>query len=586
MNLRRTLWIVASGLILLGIFLPRGWYAPIPSPEPLPAPPFDGFVLLQAAFILEGLVLLLWGVRRKAYTPLTVEERLPFISPSEPNTGDLAKATALRILTLVTVIGLILRLIRLDSGLWIDEITPLLRYGDASLLQVVVTYVSSNNHLLTTLLVKIAVSALGSHNWVVRLPSVLFGIATIPILYWTARQAFSRRVSLGAAFLLAVSYQHVFFSQNARGYASYVLFSILASGFLVRALREDRLRDWGSYVLAMSFSFSSILISSYVFMGQVLAGGIALLALWRSGKSLWPLFKRLLVVFSLTGLLGLHLYASVLPQIYVYMKAVYMDPSAGFTFLSLEFLSEVTRGLFSGMGVLALAAAPIGLLVLALGFVSFLRKNWVLALALLLPCVIQIGFVVSRNLVASPRFFILMLPLAFLILAEGLFLMASKAVVVFRRNQKLVAPLFVTLLLLGGIALSIQLRNYYRVPKQAYLKSLEYIESIRQPDEIVVAIHLIKAGYLYYEPQVGLKEGEDIFHVRSVDALENVLALHEGQGTIMATTFPRALRMTLPDLDARIKGDWHVIQAFPATIGDGQIMVWRQKRERSVPIGN
>ncbi len=69
---------------------------------------------------------------------------------------------------------------------------------------------------------KLCVAIFGAQEWAIRLPSVIFGTATIPAIYWVSRQALSRRASLCVALLLAVSYHHIFFSQNARGYTAYV----------------------------------------------------------------------------------------------------------------------------------------------------------------------------------------------------------------------------------------------------------------------------------------------------------------------------------------------------------------------------
>jgi hypothetical protein len=63
-----------------------------------------------------------------------------------------------------------------------------------------------------------------------------------------------------------------------------------------------------------------------------------------------------------------------------------------------------------------------------------------------------------------------------------------------------------------------------------------------------------------------------------VEALDAILAAHPNRPVWLVTTFPRALRMAVPDLDARIKRDWEVDQTFKGTIGDGDIFVWKEQR--------
>ena len=122
-----------------------------------------------------------------------------------------------------------------------------------------------------------------------------------------------------------------------------------------------------------------------------------------------------------------------------------------------------------------------------------------------------------------------------------------------------------------------QLRYYYSVPKQAYRESLEFIEANRDPDEIVIAIHLIETGFRYYSQSYVIEEGTDYFYLRSLDALDEVLSNNEGKRAILVTTFPRALHIALPDLNARISRDWQVVQTFPGSVGDGTISIWEPR---------
>ncbi len=318
-------------LVLVGIFLPQSWFNPLPQREILPPPPISGLWLLQGALVLQGVALIYIGWRRWQFRQIDPEYRLilPAVTDSEPGSSRLYAW----LLMGVTLLALILRLISVNSDLWLDEITPILDYRTASAWQVWISYISSNNHLLNTLLVKLCTAFFGEQSWAIRLPAVMFGVATIPILYWFARQALSRRASLSAALLLAVSYHHIFYSQDARAYTAYVFFSLLSSLLLVKGLQEDRAEVWAFYILATILNFASILISSFVFAAQVVVGLLALVVIKRRGVSPLPMFKRLMIVFVITGFLAFQLYAAVVPQMYVFMRSIYADPSAGFAAL-------------------------------------------------------------------------------------------------------------------------------------------------------------------------------------------------------------------------------------------------------------
>jgi hypothetical protein len=563
-------------LIGFGVWIPQTWYDPLPQYEELPPPPLSGFLLLRLSLALEGIVLLWAGVGRWTLATLPEAERLTVpgatIEPSEH------QGRHLWLLAAVTLLGLVLRVIALDSDLWLDEISPILAYQHVSAWQVLISYISSNNHLLNTLLVKLCVGVFGEHAWAIRLPAVVFGTATVPALYWVARQVMSGRASLCAALLLAVSYHHVFFSQDARGYTAYLFFALVSSALLVKGLREDRAWVWIAYVLSTVLNFASILISGFVFAAHLLVAALAVRQIRRQGRPALPLFKRLLGVFGVTALLGFQLYAAVLPQIYVYTRTIYADPAAGFALFARGFLLEIARGLSVGFATGLLFGAIPFLLIAAMGYGALFRRNWALMTALTAPGVLQVLFVAAGGLVVSPRFFLLALPLAALVAVRGIDHLGALAARRLKRESGLASRVSagsVTALTLSSLA---SLPGYYTVPKQAYRSSLEYVEAARRPDGFVMVIHLAEGGYRYYGRRAGIQEGRDYFYVRSVTAFETLLARNRGRRSWLVLTFPRALRLSLPDLDTRIREGWVVAQVFPGTIGDGDITVWRQRQ--------
>lgn len=576
MTARTRYWVLGVLLLLLGVFLPREWYDSLPWHAELPPPPFKGVTLLQICFILEGLVLIWFSRKRWLFTRVSDAERLPIAASFQEREAD-RNRTYFWLLIGTTGLALFLRLWRLSSDLWLDEITPLLDYGPLSVLQVIGSYLSSNNHLLNTLLTKLTVGLFGEQEWAVRLPAALFGAATIPAIYWVARRALSRRVSLGITLLLAVSYHHIFFSQNARGYSAYLFFSLLATGLFVKGLQEDRAGIWALYILTMFLNFASLLISVFVFASHILVGGVWWFLVTRRGVSPRLLFKRLLAVFAVTGFLGFQLYALIVPQAYVVMKTTYKNPSAGFSPFTAEFLQELTRGISAGFGAGAVLGVLLFLLIAGVGFLILFQRNWALALSLALPGVLTGIFLVARGLVVSPRFFLLALPLAMMAAVQGINSLATRASDIMKQGRTF-SRYLATALVLAACALSlISLRHYYSVPKQAYRASIEYLEGERKPGEIVIVVHLAEMGYHFYGKRYALREGTDYFFVRSVEALEMVLTSHADQRSYLVTTFPRATRIRYPDLAARIAEGWTIARTFRATIGDGAISIWEQR---------
>jgi mannosyltransferase len=83
----------------------------------------------------------------------------------------------------------------------------------------------------------------------IRSLSALFAVATLPAVYWLARQLYDRRVALIAAALFALNAYSVRYAQEARSYALFLLLATLSSGFLIAFLREPDSRNWRRYVI-------------------------------------------------------------------------------------------------------------------------------------------------------------------------------------------------------------------------------------------------------------------------------------------------------------------------------------------------
>ena len=569
----RTNLLRAAGLalVLLGVFLPRGWYDALPWDPALPPQPIKGVTLLQAAFALEGLLLLWLSTRARLARALTPDE-LPPIGASLDDTLDARKAGWM--LAAITALALVLRLTRVNSDLWLDEIAPVMDYGRLSVLEVIASYQRSNNHLLNTLAVKASVALLGESEWTIRLPAVLLGTATVPALYWVAQTMQPRRAALGAAALLSVSYHHIFFSQNARGYAGYMLFALLSSGCFVRGLREDRLRDWALYVLTILLGFAFQLLTVFVALAHGVVGLVAAALLVRRGRPPLPLLGRLAGVFTAAGVLVFQLYACIIPQAAVVARTTYRTAAAGFRPFSLEFLQELVRGVAAGFGTgLLLGAIPF-LLLGAMGFLILLRRQWALAAALVLPEVLTAILFIIRGYPFSPRFFLLALPLAVVCAVQGLWSLTGLLAVWSPRLVRSSPRLATGLVLLVCVVSALSLRSYYAVPKQDYRGAIRYLESERRAGDLVVVFGNAEKGIEYYAKRLAVPADAGYAYLRTETALDSLIASRPGARVLLATTFLRDIRINYPALYARLRFDWPRPRIFPGTVGDGALLVW------------
>ncbi len=89
----------------------------------------------------------------------------------------------------------------------------------------------------------------GQSEFFIRSLSVLIAAATLPAIYWLARQLYDRRVALITTALFAFNAYNVRYAQEARSYALFLLLATLSSGFLIAFVREPARRNWLGYVL-------------------------------------------------------------------------------------------------------------------------------------------------------------------------------------------------------------------------------------------------------------------------------------------------------------------------------------------------
>jgi 4-amino-4-deoxy-L-arabinose transferase-like glycosyltransferase len=138
----------------------------------------------------------------------------------------------------ILAIALVLRLVGLNSSLWYGEVSPLARFIRLPVGEWITASASLKDHMFYLLQAKAAVAVFGEGAWSLRLPSFIFGLASIGVLWVMGRDAVGRTPALLAAFLLAIAYHHVWFSQDARGFTELLFWTSAATVLFVRGLRD------------------------------------------------------------------------------------------------------------------------------------------------------------------------------------------------------------------------------------------------------------------------------------------------------------------------------------------------------------
>ena len=140
------------------------------------------------------------------------------------------------VVCLITAVAFLCRLAALGQPMRYDESITWAYFVGRPWSTIISSYQFPNNHVLHSLLAKLAVSAVPFAPWALRLPAFLAGAAIVPLTWAVGRRFADRGTALLGAALTAASTTLVLYSTNARGY------SIVVMLFLVMLLVADGIR--------------------------------------------------------------------------------------------------------------------------------------------------------------------------------------------------------------------------------------------------------------------------------------------------------------------------------------------------------
>jgi uncharacterized membrane protein len=210
---------------------------------------------------------------------------------------QLDEARAIPILVVLLSAGVfLLRLSQLHQGLYGDEVwthQDVVNQGFGAMIRGVHTG-AENSPPLFFILAWLS-AKLGDPTVLIRLPSLLLGAATIPLLYLVGREIATPRAGLLGAAILGISPFSLYYGVEARPYATMAFFVVLSTWALLRAVDTRRRVWWVVYSLA-------VVCAAYSHYTSIFALGTQ--ALW----SLWVLRDRVrepLVANAISALLYL-----------------------------------------------------------------------------------------------------------------------------------------------------------------------------------------------------------------------------------------------------------------------------------------
>jgi uncharacterized membrane protein len=377
----------------------------------------------------------------------------------------------------------------------------------------------------------------------------------------------SRAEALVAAAFLAVSYHHIWFSQNARGYTVLAFFAIVSALFLLEGIRSQKMGPFIAYALAASLGIYTHITMVFLVAAHFLIAVGWLIAEARKGAR--PLrWQPALMGFVLAGVLAAAMYAPIATQVLHFfahhpssMKAVSTPKWA---------LAETLRGLSLGLGT---TGVLLGAAVVVLsGMWSYWKESRLVFSLFVVPVVVTAMGAFAGRGTMYPRFYFFLIGFGVLILVRGIFYLPQVVADYWpgeaRGASKLAGALAGVLAGILLLASAYSLKKNYEYPKQDFEGALKFIETEKKDNGPVLTAGATVFPYQQYF-------GKPWQEVKTPAELEAIVV--RGQPVWLVYTFPRYLEAAAPGLPDVIRKEFSVLQVFHGTLGEGDVVVVRSE---------
>jgi len=146
------------------------------------------------------------------------------------------------ILIIIGCIGFILRVYHLNyHSLWLDEMMQVM-VASAEWKDLFKLVSSHSSPPLDYILMKPVILLFGNADWVVRMPALLFGLASIPAFYFFFFFITDRKKASIAATLLIFSPMAIYYSQEARMYSMFLFLSLISYILTLRFIEKNNFK--------------------------------------------------------------------------------------------------------------------------------------------------------------------------------------------------------------------------------------------------------------------------------------------------------------------------------------------------------
>ncbi len=473
------------------------------------------------------------------------------------------------VLGAILVLALVLRIIGLNAPLWYDELNTLYSHIRLPWSDMMSGY-EMNHHYLFSFQAKLSAALFGEAPWSLRLPAVVFGVGSIAAIWVLVRDVSNAKFAHVTALLLALSYHHIWFSQNARGYTELMFWCTVGLILFLRGVANNRLLTWLWFGVVLALSVFTHLTGFFFFFAVGVVWVLwAVLDLIR-GKTgianLWPPALG----FIVGGVLCLLMYAPVLDG--VVQNAADVGGTSKVDVMQ-EFqnpiwtILEAIRTVASGLGPLIGLAAILTIGLSLLGAVKVWSKAPLFPVIVFAHIVLTMALLYALGMRIWPRFFFVDIGFLLALIVLGV---AQTCKLVERALPGLNARMTYALGIAGMIVISVALAaQNYRAPKQDVAGAQALIEAEAQDGDRILATGFV--GELFVKD---LKTGWDLV----MDNAELSQAMAQDGRKWIVVGFPARTFRAIDDLEGVVAG-FELVKRFPGTLGDGAMLVFAEPLE-------
>ena len=328
----------------------------------------------------------------------------------------------------------------------------------------------------------------GSSEFSIRFLSILFGTATVALMYALGKRLCDARVGLLASALIAIAPFAIHYSQEVRMYALVIFLGALATWFFARMIEKETRARWLGFWLAMFLAQYTLYQTAFLFVAQ--------------GLTLLPLLKNSFTFVARWLAASISIVILFLPWLALHSASAYTDvkgvagdtvPMDVGTFLARGFAGLILDPPLPLANALPLAAMFFGLIVIGLAIARGAREakfsDALLIWFVVIPLLAMYQLYILLPLYRGRLFALALVPL--------LILIARAFDVIARRVRWWSAPIAIALI----AAMLFGLNHYYfRYQRYSavvddYIPAIRALEKIAQPGDIVLFHAYWQEGY-------------------------------------------------------------------------------------------